>query len=155
MSGEIKILLYVLGGIVYIISTLYNKEKKKQQQKSVNKRPSDRQTAEDIFEELKKMIQPQGPEEKKENPPERKVHGKTKKEAMINIGHKTAREKEDKKMQLGQTLAEEPHLEHNRPEITDHVETIDKFELDFQETDPRKAFIYSEIFRRPRYWYHP
>ncbi len=151
MSGEIKILFYVIVGIVYFLSTFYNKEKKKQNQRNINKKPINTTTAEEIFEELKKSIL-QPPKIKDEKKPLGKtLFEKTKRDPENKVNYKPFKQPEIKK-EPKPFLNTEPHFEHHfEPEITDFIETSDKYEFNFDEMDPKKAFIYKEIFRRPQY----
>lgn len=151
MSSEIKILFYIIAGIIYLISTFYLKEKKKQGERNVTRKPVDTKTAEDIFRELKKSLLP--PEElvienkPEERTPNKKLRPKPESVPLIeNI-------KQNGEKPLENTWIGEGHFEHHKTvEIKDLKDIADaKQEIDFTEMDPRKAFIYGEIFNRPRY----
>lgn len=153
MSSEIKILFYILAGIVYLISTFYGKEKKKQAQRDVNKKPIDTATAEDIFEELKRSIIPSSgqlsePDSRQAEPilPKRtERRPEISKNYNDYINHR--------KQPVEDTFIQEAHF--IRPAEIQSADAEEKpdtaFEINFEETDPRKAFIYGEIFRRPQY----
>jgi hypothetical protein len=151
MSGEIKILFYIIVGIVYLISTFYGKEKKKQSQRDVNRKPVDNQTAEDIFEELRKSILPASEPAEDLKLPEKSHRKKTERQPEITNNYRDFLK--HKKKPVEDTFIEEAHFRQDdsakNMNIVENVES--KPEINFDEMDARKALIYGEIFRRPQY----
>ena len=145
MGNEFKILFYIIIGVIYIISKLYNKEKKKQNQREVNKKPIDSQSVEDIFRELKKSLQlPNEPEYTTNEPTP----------TSYETGMK--REKEVKeKMVLVREPSKIKKTNNNIPSISETE--VGKQKIVYEENeiaanfDARKAVIYSEILKRPQY----
>jgi hypothetical protein len=144
MGSEFKILFYIIIGVIYIISKLYNKEKKKQNQREVNKRPIDGQSVEDIFKELKKSLQL--PNEPEYTPSETK---------QTNYESTNKREKVVKEKMV---LVREP----SKIKKTSNFPSISETEVGKQKNviqeneiaanfDARQAVIYSEILKRPQY----
>ena len=146
MSGEIKILLYVIGTIVYYFVKSYNKEKKKQDEKHVNKRPSTTKSAEDIFEELKRTLTldtktvmsiPLEPKkvERKEMP---------KKSDNYNDYFATRA----KKAITNHVAIENKEIEIAKKEVAmeNEVNVINLDTIDY-----KQAIIFSEILKRPQY----
>ena len=145
MGSEFKILFYIIIGVIYIISKLYNKEKKKQNQREVNKRPIDSQSVEDIFKELKKSLQI--PSEPEYAPTESK---------QTNYESSNKREKVVKeKMVLVREPSKIKKTNNNIPSISETE--VGKQKIVYEENeiaanfDARKAVIYSEILKRPQY----
>ena len=151
MSSEIKILFYIIAGILYIISTAYLKEKKKQGERNVTRKPVDTKTAEDIFRELKKALTP--PEEMVEEPKPMEKRPALKKQRQPEIFSRVNDLKPKETKPVENTLFEEAHFTPHKEIGTPESKESESFkpEIDFSETDPRKAFIYGEIFNRPRY----
>ncbi|MES2617450.1 MAG: hypothetical protein V4613_06205 [Bacteroidota bacterium] len=149
MSSEIKILFYIIGGIVYLIATYYGKEKKKQNERTIQKRPIPEQNAEEIFEELRKTLSFEKPPPKDKPAPISLKKSKPSKTPFLQVDYK-----EKKKKPLEQLQEHEPHMDHHfkNVEIAE-MDTIVEQPMEFNphETDLRKAFIYGEIFKRPQY----
>lgn len=152
MSGEIKILFYIIAGIIYLISTFYKKEKRKQHEKDVTRKPMGNSTAEDIFEELKKSIVHSDEPKPVVQVPEKMRYKKMARKPEVSINYDQYLKK--KKAPAENTFIEEAHFVHHQEvEIRDIVESEEiRSEIDFiNETSPRKAFMYAEIFKRPQY----
>lgn len=144
MGSEFKVLFYIIIGIIYIISKLYNKEKKKQYQREVNKRPIDSQSVEDIFKELKKSLQlPNEPENTPVDTTPTSYESGMKREKVVK-----------EKM----VLVREPSKIKKTSNFPSISETeVGKQKNVFQENeiaanfDARQAVIYSEILKRPQF----
>jgi hypothetical protein len=139
LGSEIKILFYILLGAIYLFSTFYKREKRKQEERRANKRPVSTQKAEDIFRELQKSLNL--PRETAERPmvgkrvPMQKMPMREK--VVRTIKPKTAAQ--IKRMDI---VAAEKKADDANPEKT----LAER--LDF---DPRKAVIFAELLKRPQY----
>lgn len=149
MGSEIKILFYIIGGIVYLIVTYYGKEKKKQNERTIHKRPVTSHNAEEIFDELRKTLSLEKPTSPEEKPaPINLKKSKSPKSPFLQVDYK-----EKKKKPLEQIQAHEPHMDHFKNVEISELDSVVEQPMEFNphETDLRKAFIYGEIFRRPQY----
>lgn len=144
MGSEFKILFYIIIGIVYIISKLYNKEKKKQYQREINKKPVDSQSVEDIFRELKKSLQlPNEPEYTAPEPTPTSYETGMKREKVVKDKMILVREpSKTRKINNIPSISETEVGKINTK--TESNEIADNF-------DARQAVIYSEILKRPQY----
>jgi hypothetical protein len=148
MGNEFKILFYIIIGVIYIISKLYNKEKKKQNQREVNKKPIDSQSVEDIFRELKKSLQlPNEPEYTTNEPTPTTYETGMKREKVVK-----------EKMILVRESSKIKKIKKTNNNIPSISETeVGKQKIVYEENeiaanfDARKAVIYSEILKRPQY----
>ncbi len=147
LGGEIKILLYILIGVVYLFSTLYKKAKRQQEERKVNKRPVSSKNADEIFKELQRSL---------------------------NIPSSTALPEEGKKTERRQPMKKlapvrKPAYMSIKPRVNKPVVKTTTFKQDSRalpkqviepvqpsvaetmDFDPRKAVIFSEILTRPQY----
>ena len=147
LNHEIKILLYIIIGIGYLISRLYKKELKKQNQKQVNKRPMSSRTAEEIFRDLQKTLDLQMEEE-------------------VALPQKAATVVPKEKLRRAQKIfisKEESMLKHYKPiharkslkkesmkASSEPIQNVEETRPDI-DFDPRQALIFSEILKRPQY----
>ncbi|MDP2175237.1 MAG: hypothetical protein Q8K70_04930 [Bacteroidota bacterium] len=152
MNSEIKILFYIIIGIIYFISRVYNKEKKKENQRQPNKKPVGGQTAEEIFRELRKQLNL--PEEPKSVVPKRV---KATPEPFIPNNETGKRQKLQKeKLVLNRTLFKRKDIissnstENESNDIQSEKYNKSQHEL-LRDFDGRKAVIFSEILKRPQY----
>jgi hypothetical protein len=144
MGSEFKILFYIIIGIIYIISKLYNREKKKQYQREVNKRPIDSQSVEDIFKELKKSLQlPNEPENTPVNTSPTAYETGMKREKVVK--EKMVLVREPSKIKKTNNF---PSI--SETEVGKQKEVIQENEL-ATNFDARQAVIYSEILKRPQF----
>ena len=148
MNHEVKILLYIIIGIVYLFSRLYKKELKKQNQKQLNKRPVSSKTAEDIFRELQKTLNLPTDELSKplnQTVKERKLDDKLSRAQKIFISASESKLKHYKPIQASK-------LKKKEDAATFHHQTIVEQEYGPNlEFEPRKAMIFSEILKKPQY----
>ncbi len=144
MASEVKILLYIIGGIVYFFVTSYNKAKKKENEKQVNKRPTTTKSAEDIFNELKKAMNLNTPEVEKapieQNQPKTLNNKSTKSDNYNDYFAQKAQ-----KSTTNHTAIKQEKVET----ITENL--ANEQIVDVENFDYKKAVIYSEIFKRPQY----
>ncbi len=144
MGSEFKILFYIIIGIIYIISKLYNREKKKQYQREVNKRPIDSQSVEDIFKELKKSLQlPNEPENTPINTSPTSYETSMKREKVVK--EKMILVREPSKIKKTSNF---PSI--SETEVGKQKNVIQENEI-AANFDARQAVIYSEILKRPQF----
>ncbi len=144
MGSEFKTLFYIIIGIIYIISKLYNREKKKQYQREVNKRPIDSQSVEDIFKELKKSLQlPNEPDNTTVNTSPTSYETGMKREKVVK--EKMVLVREPSKIKKNSNF---PSI--SETEVGKQKEVIQENEL-ATNFDARQAVIYSEILKRPQF----
>jgi hypothetical protein len=152
LSSEIKILFYIIVGIIYFISKAYNKEKKKENQRQPNRKPIGGQTAEEIFKELRKQLnlpedQPvlETSKPKKSSPQPFIPNNET--------GKRQRLKKE--KLVLNRTLFKRKDIvsSENSNYNSDHSDAITQnYDNDImKDFDAKKAVIFSEILKRPQY----
>lgn len=144
MASEVKILLYIIGGIVYFFVTSYNKAKKKENERQVNKRPNTSKSAEDIFNDLKKSLNLDTPEVLK---------APIKKNQLKTLNNKSVKSENynDYFAQKAQKAATN-HSAIKQEKVEPILEnTLNEQIIDVENFDYRKAVIYSEIFKRPQY----
>jgi hypothetical protein len=147
MGSEIKTILYIIIGGIYLFSVMLKKAKKQQEEKKINKRPVSTKTADDIFKELQKSLKLPGFDTAEPKKPQARVPLKKemseKKPAYMSIKPRT------NKPLIKRTVYKQD--ENNRKaeakEKELHVPTMAET-MDF---DPRKAVIFSEILKRPQY----
>jgi hypothetical protein len=148
LNHEVKILLYIIIGIVYLFSRLYKKELKKQNQKQLNKRPVSSKTAEDIFRELQKTLNLPTDELSKplnQTVKERKLDDKLSRAQKIFISASESKLKHYKPIQASKLKKKEDAASFQHQTI---VEQEYGPNLEFE---PRKAMVFSEILKRPQY----
>jgi hypothetical protein len=147
MGSEIKTILYIIIGGIYLFSVMLKKARKQQEQQKMNKRPVSSKTADDIFKELQKSLRLPGfdsPQPKKPEPrvPLKKVMSEKKPAYMTMQPRinkpiiKRTEYKQDEKNRKAEAREKDLH-------VPTMAETMD--------FDPRKAVIFSEILKRPQY----
>jgi hypothetical protein len=143
MPSEIKILLYVFLGIGYLFYTFYKKAIRDQQKKLLKPTPSKR-SSDDIFEELKRQMR--GEDNKDEHEEKETVKPEEVKKKFKEI---PSLEYQPDLTMVKPLAVERDPFSDAKP-ITDHQD--DQTDLvPGNLEDMRKAVIWSEILKRPRY----
>lgn len=142
MLGEGKILFYIVIGIAYYFFKTYLKESKREKEKNINRKPVNSTTSEEIFKRLMRTL------EGKDKEPENTISKET-------ITQPISKNKKSiyRSVIAENSMAEEPHLTENDRKIDHSYDEVVLTEnwIDLNQTDIRKAIIYSEIFTRPQY----
>lgn len=159
MHGEIKILVYILIGAVYLFSRFYKKEKRKQDERRINRRPTNTQTAEQIFRELQRSLRLPGTEKPETQKPETEKP-ETEKPQTRTIMQRPAIEKKPaytydrpiREERMERPASQKSSIAKKAEQRKDEKHAKAERELTLAESmefDPRKAVIFSEILRRP------
>jgi hypothetical protein len=153
MQGEIKILVYILIGAVYLFSRFYKKEKRKQDERRINRRPTNTQTAEQIFRELQRSLRLPGTENPEtEKPASEKPQRTIMQRPAIEKKPAYTYDKPIREERLAPQKTPKSSIAKKLEQQKDEKHLKAERELTLAESmefDPRKAVIFSEILRRP------
>lgn len=121
----------------YIFFSLLRREKKKEAEKRINKRPATKKSSDEIFRELQKSL----------NIPANSSKPVTAPVQQAPVYKKEPRKKLVANMRHARPIKSKlPRMERKiEPEV---VPAASGYDLEF---DPRKAVIFSEILKRPQY----
>lgn len=146
---KFKILFYIVIGIIYFISKAYSSEKNKQNKRSLEKKPVNRKTAEDIFEDLRKQFNlpesnlPSVPKPMLDRPEPINYESPTSAYQKMTKT-KLVLEREPKRKRKSIIFKETEETQDENMFVSKRNSVLDGF-------DGRKAVIFSEILKRPEY----
>jgi len=145
LGSEIKILLFILIGAFYLFSSFFKREKKKQDEKAINKRPVVHQTAEEIFRELQQSLRLSNEPKPEASRPSARV-ALTKEPMLEKKAPRKSIDPRQGKTSSKKTVTAVFEKTNQQKKEAEHLTLAQSLEF-----DPRKAVIFSEILKRPQY----